>query len=202
MERPPSVPLCQAPRRMRSTSTPSPDRVAFVAERPVASRAFAGATTMGRWTGELVGCARSPADRCRPARRRRAGLDVSPTPRPTVVSGHLGPARWAHRVRRAAGAHALVRELREELGIVVDPAGLESSITLTPEPGLTIHVWVVRSWSGEVSNLAPAEHDALGWFTPVGVAELELPNRVLVDLSREALASTPADERRDRSGRV
>ena len=98
--------------------------------------------------------------------------------------------------------HALVRELREELGIVVDPAGLESSITLTPEPGLTIHVWVVRSWSGEVSNLAATEHDALGWFTPVGVAELELPNRVLVDLSREALASTPADERRDRSGRV
>ena len=89
---------------------------------------------------------------------------------------------------------ALVRELREELGIVVDPAGLDPSATLTPEPGLTIHVWVVRAWSGEVSNLAPAEHDELGWFTPLEVAELELPDRVLVDLCRDALASAPVCE--------
>ena len=124
-----------------------------------------------------------------------------------VLMCHRHPSRrWYPDIWDLPGGHiepdetpeqALVRELREELGIIVDPTGLDSSSALTPEPGLTIHVWVVRAWSGEVSNLAPEEHDELGWFTPVEVAELELPDRVLVDLCRDALASTPVRGRLD-----
>ena len=96
-----------------------------------------------------------------------------------LPGGHIEPGEIP--------AHALVRELCEELGVTVDPADLEFSATLRPEPGLTVHVWVVRSWSGELSNRAPAEHDSLGWFSLSEVADLDLPDRVLVDLCRDAL---------------
>jgi len=96
-----------------------------------------------------------------------------------LPGGHIEPGEMP--------ADALVRELREELGVTVDPADLEFSATLQPEPWLTVHVWVVRSWSGELSNRAPAEHDSLGWFSQAQVAALELPSPVIVDLCAEAL---------------
>ena len=117
---------------------------------------------------------------------------------------HRHPARrWYPDIWDLPGGHvedgetpedALVRELQEELGIVVDPTAIGSRCTLIPEPGLTVHVWVLRAWSGVVSNRAPTEHDAVGWFLPAEVAELELPDRLLVDLCRQAIGSNPFDE--------
>ena len=114
-----------------------------------------------------------------------------------VLMCHRHPdRRWYPGIWDLPGGHieegeqpneALVRELEEELGIIVDPPTLEPSRTLTPEPGLTIHVWVIRSWSGELRNRAPHEHDAIGWFRAGEVAELDLPDRVLVDVCRNAL---------------
>ena len=103
-----------------------------------------------------------------------------------LPGGHVEPGE--------APVDALVRELCEELGVTVDPADLEFSATVLPGPGLTVHVWVVRSWSGEPANREPAEHDALGWFSLSEVAELELPDRVLVDLCRDALSPAIDDE--------
>ena len=114
-----------------------------------------------------------------------------------VLMCHRHPnRRWYPDIWDLPGGHiedgeqphdALIRELEEELGIVVDADALEAGRTLTPEAGLTIHVWVVRSWSGELCNRAPDEHDSIGWFLATEVAELDLPDRVLVDVCRDAL---------------
>ena len=85
------------------------------------------------------------------------------------------------------GEQALVRELEEELGIVVDVDALEPSCSLAPEAGLVVHVWVVRSWSGELVNRAQDEHDVIGWFLIGEIADLELPDPVLVDVCRDAV---------------
>lgn len=63
---------------------------------------------------------------------------------------------------------ALVRELREELGVVVASA----SVTLLCRADLAsarIHAWLVWDWAGEPVNTAPEEHDDLQWF---GLADL------------------------------
>ena len=70
---------------------------------------------------------------------------------------------------------ALVRELREELGVEV---AVESAIHLcrvtggpADEPAL-LSAWLVREWDGTPSNVAPEEHDDLAWF---GLDELPPP---------------------------
>lgn len=110
---------------------------------------------------------------------------------------HRHPSRqWYPDIWDLPGGHvevdetpqaALVRELAEELGIGVDPDDIGTSVTLRPQRDLTIHVWVVRAWTGHLVNRAPDEHDEIGWFTPAEVAELKLPDPVLADLCREAL---------------
>lgn len=37
---------------------------------------------------------------------------------------------------------------------------------LTPTADLTLHLWIVEHWQGDVKNRAPEEHDAIGWFRP------------------------------------
>jgi len=63
---------------------------------------------------------------------------------------------------------ALVRELREELAVAVDPA----SATLLCRVDLgtaRLHAWLVPDWAGEPVDAAPEEHDDLRWF---GLADL------------------------------
>lgn len=114
-----------------------------------------------------------------------------------VLMCHRHPDRqWYPDIWDLPGGHiedgeqphdALIRELEEELGIVVDAGSLERNCTLRPGADLTIHVWVVRSWSGELFNRAPDEHDSIGWFLATEVAGLDLPDRALVDVCRDAL---------------
>lgn len=60
---------------------------------------------------------------------------------------------------------ALVRELAEELGIEVDVPDRAADRVLTDDPtGLRLSIWLVDEWRGEPANLAPDEHDAIGWF--------------------------------------
>jgi 8-oxo-dGTP diphosphatase len=70
---------------------------------------------------------------------------------------------------------ALVRELREELGVEI---ATESASHLgrvaagpTDEPAI-LSAWLVREWAGTPSNVALEEHDDLGWF---GLDELPPP---------------------------
>ncbi|MEU2680903.1 (deoxy)nucleoside triphosphate pyrophosphohydrolase [Streptomyces sp. NPDC007107] len=62
-----------------------------------------------------------------------------------------------------SGEQALVRELREELGVEAEP--LERIPGEWPlKPGLVLRVWTVRLLSGEVSPLE--DHDELRWLAP------------------------------------
>lgn len=71
------------------------------------------------------------------------------------------------------GPEALVRELREELGVDVSPPAHEPVLRI--ETGdLVLSVSRVDRWRGEPVNAAPDEHDAIGWFTPAEAERLDL----------------------------
>ncbi|MGN6243199.1 MAG: NUDIX domain-containing protein [Motilibacteraceae bacterium] len=75
---------------------------------------------------------------------------------------------------------ALARELREELGVQI---ATESANHLDRVPAGTadepalLSAWLVRSWQGTPANVAPEEHDDIGWF---GLGELPPPPHVIV----------------------
>ena len=84
-------------------------------------------------------------------------------------------------------AAALRRELREELGVIVQLIDEEPWRTLNPVPDLTLNVWIVNQWRGAVENRAPNEHDEIGWFRPGEAEQLDLVDGFLVDLIRSAV---------------
>ncbi|MGW2033763.1 phosphotransferase [Streptomyces sp. NPDC001811] len=91
---------------------------------------------------------------------RRAG-DVYAAGCWHLPSGHLdGP--WEHMVT------ALVRETREETGMVVDPADVRAAVTVhhrSPAGGARVGVFFeVRRWHGTPQVMEPAVCDAMGWF--------------------------------------
>lgn len=83
-------------------------------------------------------------------------------------------------------AGALVRELQEELGILVDePAGPELARVVASS--FDMRVWLVTAWDGEPANAAPAEHDDLGWFRAPELADLQLAHESYLSLITKAL---------------
>ncbi|GGR16989.1 (deoxy)nucleoside triphosphate pyrophosphohydrolase [Streptomyces netropsis] len=65
---------------------------------------------------------------------------------------------------------ALVRELREELGVEVEPlARIDGEWPL--KPPYVLHVWTARLLAGEVRPLQ--DHDELRWLTPDRVDEVD-----------------------------
>jgi 8-oxo-dGTP pyrophosphatase MutT (NUDIX family) len=66
----------------------------------------------------------------------------------------------------------LTRELCEELGVQIATGSASHLCRLvagpTEEPVL-LSAWLVRDWQGTSSNVAPDEHDDIGWF---GLEEL------------------------------
>ena len=75
---------------------------------------------------------------------------------------------------------ALTRELREELGVQISTGSASHLCRLTAgpaeEPAL-LSAWLVRDWHGTPANVAPEEHDDIGWF---GLEDLPPPAHVLV----------------------
>ncbi|VXC15708.1 NUDIX domain-containing protein [Nocardioides sp. AX2bis] len=75
---------------------------------------------------------------------------------------------------------ALTRELHEELGVWIstDSASHLCRVTAGPaEEPVLLSAWLVRDWQGTPANVAPEEHDDLGWF---GLDELPPPAHELV----------------------
>jgi 8-oxo-dGTP diphosphatase len=85
---------------------------------------------------------------------------------------------------------ALVRELHEELGIViVEPAELDAVRIVTSEFDLS--VWVIGHWAGQPGNAAPREHDEMSWFSLDQLSRLQLADASYLDLLTNALACPP-----------
>lgn len=80
---------------------------------------------------------------------------------------------------------ALVRELREELGIIAHVAG--EPFAHVQGADFRKDIWVVDQWTGEPSNCATLEHDALAWLTDQELHGLQLADSRLPQLVRAAL---------------
>ncbi len=97
-----------------------------------------------------------------------------------LPGGHLEPGERPQ--------SALVRELREELGIVVaEPATPEFSRLVTSD--FDMRVWIVTEWDGTPVNASPGEHDRVAWTSPGVVATLPLAHPRYPSLIADALAS-------------
>lgn len=62
---------------------------------------------------------------------------------------------------------ALVRELREELGVHMATGSVSHLCRLTAGPAdapALLSAWLVPEWEGTPANLAPEEHDDIRWF--------------------------------------
>jgi 8-oxo-dGTP diphosphatase len=106
---------------------------------------------------QVVAVILSQADRlllCHRAPTRRWYPDVWDFP-----GGHVEPEERPE--------EALRREILEELGVELE--GVDGAPVLhrfVPDTGLDLTVWASRYWRGNVTNMQPEEHDAIGWFRP------------------------------------
>ncbi|GAA4739955.1 (deoxy)nucleoside triphosphate pyrophosphohydrolase [Amnibacterium soli] len=118
-----------------------------------------------------------------------------------VLLGHRTPARqhspdrWAlpggHVEAGEQPSAALVRELREELGVdalVAGPPVLRLERRPGSDDGMVMDVWPVTYWRGEPTNLAPEEHDRLRWVTADELASLPLAHPEQRAFLRDLLA--------------
>lgn len=74
---------------------------------------------------------------------------------------------------------ALTRELDEELGVQIATSTTSPLCRVTAGPAderALLSAWVVRGWRGTPANVAPEEHDDIGWFGP---EELPPPPHVI-----------------------
>lgn len=62
---------------------------------------------------------------------------------------------------------ALVRELQEELGVHIAKGSVSRLCRVTAgsvDAPAVLSAWLVREWHGTPANVAPEEHDGMGWF--------------------------------------
>jgi 8-oxo-dGTP pyrophosphatase MutT (NUDIX family) len=96
-----------------------------------------------------------------------------------VLLVHRSPDRRAHPdVWDLPGGHletgeselrALTREMQEELGVQIETGSVAHLGRLTAGRGgeaVLLSAWLVGDWQGTPENVAPDEHDAIGWFRP------------------------------------
>lgn len=81
---------------------------------------------------------------------------------------------------------ALVRELQEELGVVVDLVGEPFAHVQGPDFGMDVRV--VDRWVGAPVDAAPKEHDVLAWLAADELHDLRLADPRLPQLIRAAPA--------------
>jgi len=95
-----------------------------------------------------------------------------------LPGGHVGDNEVA--------AHAVTRELFEELGIRVEPPQSEP-LAHVQGTDFRMDIWLIDEWVGEPSNLAPNEHDALAWVNAEETLGFQLADRRLPALIKAAL---------------
>ena len=118
---------------------------------------------------EMLLCHRTPA--------RRANPDVWDFP-----GGHVEPGENP--------LDALRREVAEELGAELRALTADPVLRrVDPQRSLDLTVWASRRWRGEVSNMQPDEHDAIGWFTAAQLEDLKLADPSYLTVLRRLLSA-------------
>lgn len=91
-----------------------------------------------------------------------------------------------HIERNEAPALALVRELREELGILV-PEPTDPAFAHLRRPNFECRIWVVGEWTG-TPHIASDEHDDMGWWSPSAAVDLPLADEAYRPLLERAVS--------------
>ncbi|MCW5873537.1 MAG: NUDIX domain-containing protein [Anaerolineales bacterium] len=68
-------------------------------------------------------------------------------------------------------AQTLVRELKEELGIL---ATEWQFLETMPLPSASLHLYLVSEWDGEPANVQLEEHERIEWFSLEEAVQLKL----------------------------
>ncbi len=87
-----------------------------------------------------------------------------------------------------APSAALVRELREELGICI-PELAGPAFAHLRGSDLDCPMWVIREWSGTPHIASFGEHDDLGWWSPDGIGGLRLADERYGSLIERAVGA-------------
>ena len=92
------------------------------------------------------------------------------------ASRHWYPSIWdlpgGHVEENEGPSVALVRELHEELGIVI-PQPTDPPFAHLQQKDFDCRIWVVREWIG-IPHIASDEHDDMGWWPPEATEDLSL----------------------------
>ncbi len=151
-----------------------------------------------RGTFRSAGCSRThrSAVLCAPVRHRCVGAIL--VDGRSVLLCHRSPDRaWFPDVWDIPGGHvegdergpdAIVRELREELGIVVSGVGDPFAVVESEAADLAMVVYRIDSWRGSPANLAPDEHDRIAWVDAAAVSSLPLADESYGELFTPALS--------------
>jgi 8-oxo-dGTP diphosphatase len=83
---------------------------------------------------------------------------------------------------------ALVRELHEELGILI-PEPAEPAFAHLVESDVDCQIWVVREWTGTPRIESFSEHDQLDWWPPHVVGHLPLADGAYRSLIKRAVSA-------------
>ncbi|SDM37002.1 ADP-ribose pyrophosphatase YjhB, NUDIX family [Allokutzneria albata] len=104
------------------------------------------------------------------------------------------PDAWdvpgGHVEAEESAAAALVRELREELGVEIEPP-TGSPVRRVVTDAFELTVWRVDTWVGEVRNAASSEHDSIGWFSQAQVDALSFVDDRLPSMVADLLGAPP-----------
>jgi mutator protein MutT len=84
-------------------------------------------------------------------------------------------------------AQALVRELREELGIAAAVPG-EPEFARLQATDFDCRIWIVAEWVGTPFNVSPDEHDEVAWWSLPALPGLRLAHQDYPELIRRALS--------------